>query len=237
MTRLYLIVEGQTEEGLVKQVLTPHLRGFGLECTPIIVTTRRDPRTGAKLGRGGGFTFGKWKNDILAVMKQQAASQAWVSTLFDLYGLPEDFPGFEVAQRQPHRGRRAEVMEAALGEVIAQELPLHGWRFIPYVQLHEMEALVLACLDALAETLDGPDQLAGLRTLKAELAGLAPEDVNDGKETAPSKRLERHIRGYQKTVHGILALEDTPLAVFRGACPRFDAWLKRLEGLGAVATP
>ncbi len=54
MIRLFVLVEGQTEEQFVKAVLGPHLAGLGVVAVPIIVATRRERRTGRKIGRGGG---------------------------------------------------------------------------------------------------------------------------------------------------------------------------------------
>ncbi|MBW2736989.1 MAG: DUF4276 family protein, partial [Deltaproteobacteria bacterium] len=58
------------------------------------------------------------------------------------------------------------------------------------------------------------------------------ESVNDGKDTAPSKRLLRHIPGYNKALHGPLAVEHEGLQSLRASCPRFGAWLQTLERLG-----
>ena len=55
--------------------------------------------------------------------------------------------------------------------------------------------------------------------------------MNDSKETAPSKRLVEFIEGYNKVVHGPSATSDAGLAALRAACPRFDAWVAKLEGL------
>lgn len=57
--------------------------------------------------------------------------------------------------------------------------------------------------------------------------------MNDGHDTAPSKQLKARIPSYQKTVHGPLVTEATGLAKLRAACPRFDDWVAKLEGLSA----
>jgi hypothetical protein len=53
MKRLLVVVEGPTEEGFVKGVLGPHLWMHSISTSPLIVTTRRDELTGAKLNKGG----------------------------------------------------------------------------------------------------------------------------------------------------------------------------------------
>lgn len=39
MKRIYLLVEGQTEEAFVNELLVDHYSGLGLYFTPIIVST------------------------------------------------------------------------------------------------------------------------------------------------------------------------------------------------------
>lgn len=51
--RLFILVEGDTEETFVKQTLGPHLQPHGTYVFPIIVTTSREERSGKKK-RGGG---------------------------------------------------------------------------------------------------------------------------------------------------------------------------------------
>jgi hypothetical protein len=52
---------------------------------------------------------------------------------------------------------------------------------------------------------------------------------NDGKITAPSKRLTRIITGYQKTVFGPLLAGEIGLAKIRAKCPRFNHWIEKLS--------
>jgi hypothetical protein len=51
--RLYILVEGSTEEVFVKQTLGPHLQAYGVYAIPIIVTTSRERPTGKKKHGGG----------------------------------------------------------------------------------------------------------------------------------------------------------------------------------------
>lgn len=84
--RLYVLVEGQSEESFLKSTLTPHLATFGLEVYPIIVMTSRD-RQGRK-HRGGGH-WAHWLRDMKRLLGEQSGR---FTTMFDLYGLPEDSP-------------------------------------------------------------------------------------------------------------------------------------------------
>lgn len=105
---------------------------------------------------------------------------------------------------------------------------------VPYIQRHEFEALVLASLPSLRELLDAEDDLEGLTRLEETLAGAAPEDINDGETTAPSKRLLDHVPGFRKSLHGPLATSGTGLAGLRQQCPRFGKWVGVLEALSTA---
>lgn len=223
MTRLYALVEGPTEESFVKEVLASHLQTLGVWVYPVIVETSRD--TSGRKRRGGGH-WKNWKRDLTRLTKQQAGSDVRITTMFDLYGLPEDFPDLAKHAADANTLTRVHALEVAMAEAV------NDHRFIPYIQRHEFEALVLAALKELRAFLDARDDLVGVDQLMAVVQRTAPEDINDGAQTAPSKRLEAHILGYQKTVHGPLAVASAGLAVLRTTCPRFGAWVARLEALG-----
>jgi hypothetical protein len=174
--------------------------------------------------RGGG-RFKSWRKDIVRLLNTRDACRR-VTTLFDLYHLPLDFPGLHEFASQTDTSRRCDALERAL----AAELG-HDPRLIPYIQRHEFEALVFAALPSLREWLDAKDDLAGLGKLEAEVAGLAPEDIDDGELTAPSKRLSARVPGYAKVLHGPGATSSAGLPTLRAACPRFDAWVAKLEQL------
>ena len=106
---------------------------------------------------------------------------------------------------------------------MATDLP--NERFIPYVQAHEFEALVFVDLDALPPQFpDGEADQAPDR-LKQEVGATAPEEINDGKLTAPSKRLIREIPAYEhmKSIAGPAIAAHIGLEKLRAACPHFDA--------------
>lgn len=226
--RLIVVVEGQTEEEFVKKVLGPHLDDRGVYTSATIVGKMNAQKRGHR-GRGGGH-FRHWKKDILRILGGDRNDNLRVTTLFDLYGLPEDFPGLDTHKDDLDTARRCANLEVALGATFKDH------RFIPYIQRHEFEALVLASLPSLRELLDAEDDLAGLTALEAVVSNHAPEDINDGTNTAPSKRLKANIPGFSKTLHGPLATFDTGLVRLREQCPRFNAWVSRLEALACPRT-
>ncbi len=64
-----------------------------------------------------------------------------------------------------------------------------------------------------------------------EDVGGNPELINDGKFTAPSKRIIKEIPEYDKVNAGPLIVEKIGLDVLRRGCPHFNEWLTKLEDL------
>ncbi|WP_255637136.1 DUF4276 family protein [Hyalangium versicolor] len=95
MKRILILVEGQTEETFVREVLAPHLVSLGLALQPVIVVTSR-LETGEK-NKGGIIRFGPVKQNLLMLLGDSNAVK--VTTLFDFYGLPRDFPGMAPSWR------------------------------------------------------------------------------------------------------------------------------------------
>ncbi|WP_019991095.1 DUF4276 family protein [Rudanella lutea] len=221
MIRLNITAEGHAEEQFVNQLLRPHLLPLG------IYADVRRLRT-SKGHRGGYTSFGKAEFDIRQWLRED--STAWHTTLIDLYGLDSGFPAYEEARLMRPYARIARL-EQAFGERIDHQ------RFIPYLQLHEFEALLFAD-PAHTESwlqLDHPKLVAG--SLTAIRQGYqTPEEINDSLLTAPSKRILSLCPGYDKVADGILILKEITLPVLRRECPHFNEWLTRLEGLAQPRT-
>ena len=225
MRNLIIVVEGATEEEFVKRVLATDLAGVGIIVHPILVQTSFDRHTN-QYHKGGGNSWARWEATLNRMRGQFKGNHDRFTTLLDLYAVPTDTPGLDLSLRDT--SLRTAKIESAIAERIADR------RLIPYVQRHEMESLVLAALDELNGVLMEPDQRAGLKKLRVSLEGIRPEDVNDGPQTAPSKRLAGHIPRYRKVVHGPEAMAAAGLPRLRAACPRFNAWVASLEALGAA---
>lgn len=103
--------------------------------------------------------------------------------------------------------------------------------FIPYVQLHEYETLVLANPDSLLNF--HVDKYAEIESLKTEILGLEPEEINENPENAPSKRIIRYLPKYskQKTTAGVIAADKTGLPLLRKKCPHFNKWITKMENV------
>ena len=150
--------------------------------------------------------------------------------MVDLYALPADFPGTTAGAGMrdvPHR--RVETIEAAWAEETGDP------RFIPHVQLHEFEAYLFADIAQLGGFFENGPAIRALQ--KIADAHDSPELIDDGRHTAPSKRIETHISSYKrmKSAAGPQTAQRIGLPAIRAACPHFGRWLTRLEQLGAGA--
>jgi hypothetical protein len=215
--RINIVAEGPTEQGFVTQVLAPYLGERGVAATSRSVYTSRD---GPYWYRGGMTTYLRARRDIERWLSQD--STAYVSSMFDLYRLPNDFPGMPGASKDPVR--RVAELEQALGKEIG------NLRFIPYLQLHEFEALVLTEPEALE--LLYPSSQDGVRRLREDCAGYdSPELIND--EEPPSKRICARLPDYDKRVAGIQILQYVGVDQLLARCPHFREWIAKILALVA----
>ncbi|MCZ7557115.1 MAG: DUF4276 family protein [Bacteroidia bacterium] len=224
MSRLYLFAEGPTEQTWAGSTLNEHLLRRDIQVHPVLIANARKRQ---HVHRGGIRKYVQMKNDIVRFLTQNPGRDVYFTTMIDLYGLPGDFPGR--AESEMHRPRpydRVAELEQAFSADIADP------RFIPYVQLHEFEALLFVDPEQFRGLLncgDGP-----LQNLAAIAQQTEPELINDNFETAPSRRIIGQIPEYAaaKSTAGPLIAEAIGLQRLRAACPHFNDWLTRLETLG-----
>ena len=229
IVRLHTVAEGQTEETFANAVLRPHLaeRSIFLDIR-CIETGRRK----GKVFRGGLARYQKLKADLKRWMREDSAPEAWFTTMVDLYGLgrlQDEFPGYEESLmiREPHL--RVDRIERKFADDINHP------RFIPYVQLHEFEALLLAKPEAFRDEFSGSgDQTKKLIEMVAGFD--SPELVNDGDGTAPSKRITALFPSYsgQKVSVGPRLAAKIGLPLLRQKCKHFGHWIDRIETLAVL---
>ncbi len=213
---LHFLVEGQTEEIVVNGVLEPYLQDRGWTITKSIVTTKR-PATGPA-SHGGVSNWAKLEREIRILLRNSDIHT--LTTLFDYYGFPPDSPGMR-DRPSSSAYERVEHVEKSLVSAISDT------RFVPHLILHELETWVFAAAEQLGWLFSGSDLTK--RLLKDVEGAGGPELVNDGLDTAPSKRLARYCVGYSKTNDGPLAIADLGIDALREYCPHLDSWLTHLD--------
>ena len=226
MVRLHLFAEGQTEQTFANTVLKRHLASFGVYMqNPVLIAHARKK---GKVHRGGGRNFAAMQNDIHRFLKQEPGYQVFFTTMIDLYALHKDFPGGSEAQKLFHEPyRRVEALEKAWSDETGDS------RFIPFLQLHEFETYLFCGVPQFAFFFDNANsQISALQKIVDEFQ--FPELINDGQQTAPSKRIIAQFPQYNdlKTTVGTQMAERIGLENIRSKCPHFNAWIDRLEKLG-----
>jgi len=226
MARLFIHVEGETEETFVNEALAPHLYGFGYQK----VSARLLGNSRNRGRRGGIKGWNSVRNDILDHLKEDPACLA--TTMVDYYALPKTgqgaWPGRAQAGERPFPQKAPTVQDALIADVCAELGDgFNPRRFVPYVMMHEFEGLLFSDCAQFAESIGRPELAGQFQEIRDGFA--TPEEINDSPLTAPSKRVEALVEGYEKPLLGALAVLGIGLETIRQQCPHFGAWIRQLE--------
>lgn len=211
MKRLYVIVEGQTEQEFINTLVAPYLQNYGIySVTPILIHT-------SKTGKGGFVNYQHLKNDAKRLLNSQKQDVV-VSMLVDFFRCPE-IPDKEKWSAKASHMEQVKAMEQCIKEDI------NDARFIPYIQLHEFEALLFASNKGF-EIYFNKEESAATQSIIAQYEN--PEDINTTPEGAPSKRILSIKNDYDKVLEGNLIALETGFPAIMEKCPRFRAWIETL---------
>ncbi|MFW7342757.1 DUF4276 family protein [Pollutimonas sp. H1-120] len=223
MIRVHVICEGQTEEMFIKEVLAESLEKKNIYLNPALI--------GKPGHKGGNFRFQRLLTDVRN--RLLGDQQAYCTTFFDFYGLPEEFPGKMEARTKSSMNEKADALLTAMTAQLQEKLGSKAMRrFIPYIQMYEFEGLLFSAPNHLALGINQPALEGQFQRIRNAFD--TPEDINDSPNTAPGKRIQALYKGYEKPLHGSLAAIEIGVATIRAECPRFDHWLKRIETLGKI---
>jgi len=221
-TRIIFLVEGQTEATFVRDILTPHLQKTGINSWYSIIPTAVRDRT----FRGGITSFVAQAQPVILHLLHNR--NRYVTTMFDYYGLPRDFPGIALAPPHGTAYEKIRLLESALTDTISNRL------FIPYLQLHEFEALLFSDITVLDQYMQsyGQSRIQELTRIVNDCR--SPELIDDNPVTSPSKRLTTLYPSFHKRFDGNEIAKRISLDTIRERCPHFDQWLNTLEQLEPV---
>ena len=222
---IFIVVEGQTEQTFVRDVLAPQMAPRKIYLYPALI--------GKPGHKGGDIRFEKAKNDIGNFLHQR--NDTYITTMFDYFRIDSEWPGKADILRQINNGtaltasQKAEILETATCQEIVRTFPGCNSenRFIPYIEMHEFEALLFSDAIILAEKTEIDVSL--IRKIIKKYNN--PEEINDEPENAPGKRLESLKDGYRKVAMGKTISEAIGIAGIRRQCPHFHDWLTKLEQL------
>jgi hypothetical protein len=215
MLSIYVLVEGNTEARFVEEVLAkePSLNGLALHA----------PRFGKPGHKGGVPSFNAAKNEITNFLRQQ--TETVVTMMVDYYALPQSWPGVSEAKGNP------QIIEQALAGDIKEEMgsSFKPNRFIPFIQMHEFEAILFSDPAKMARELGRPKLEKSFNNIRKQFN--SPEEINDNPQTSPSHRILKLFPKYEKPIHGVLISLEIGLDQIKHSCPHFGEWLAKLEAL------
>ncbi len=219
MNRVRVLVEAQTEQAFVRDVLKPHFDHRQIYL-PAVMLRRQ----------GGIPPYARAKDVIARSLKEDAALMC--TTMVDFYGMPADWPGRDQANRCQICAGKADMVERGISEDIVGHLgdSLNHSRLMPYVQMHEFGALLFSSPARLAASLGDEGLYSAFLTVRNGFSN--PEEINDNYETCPSRRIEEVFQGFRKTIDGITAACQIGLEKMRQECPHFNEWITKLENIG-----
>lgn len=220
MKALILIVEGQTEHEFVNRILTSYLisRGINTEIRSVMIE---------KSGGGHGYSnIDHFRNTIRPLLHK--SDEPVITMLIDHYGINSErkLPGYSSIITKNVEERISQMESVFQDEV--QKIKEYRF-FIPYIQRHEFETLLLA----------NPEKGFDLEDerIKTDIVSLcnefeSVEEINSTPEGAPSKRLGRiyelHKKKYSKVTDAVDIIELTGIEVVLERCPRFNSWISTL---------
>lgn len=218
MKKVIIICEGDTEKEFCTKLLIPYFASKNIFIqSPLIKKTM-----------GGIVKWSELKKQILLHLKNDTT--AYITTLIDYYGLyaKHQFPEWDDSNKITDKNKRMDFLENAMLQDIDDNLQN---RYLPYIQLHEFEGLLFNDIKIFYEQIP-KNELVGIDELKKTFKDFDnPEMINDTRETSPSHRLMRIVKGYNKVVYGNILADAIGLENIRNKSSRFNNWLNKIEHL------
>ncbi len=207
MSKVLILVEGYTEEKFVNAILKPHFEPNGIFVIP------RNLR--------GVDKYTNIRNEVNSLLKDNSASM--VTTMLDLYRIPSDFPQKSSLTRAHTGTQKATLLEDAF------KADINRAKFLPYLQLHEFEALLFSDVSMFSQVPNVGNKIRLFSEIVEAIAN--PEDINDLPNTSPSNRIKTILSFYQKDIHGIIVAKSIGLTTMRAKCSHFNEWIEKIEAL------
>jgi hypothetical protein len=216
--KAHILVEGQTEERFVKEILASAMPK-GLFLNPVVIANKR-VASGGKF-KGGVPSYPKVRAEILRLLSDTSAVK--VTTMLDFYALPETFPKYHDIPKSAAGLEKVVLLENALNADIDNP------RFRAYLSLHEFEALLFSQPEAIADRLGQPELTKQLLDIRSAFS--SPEEIDGGSATAPSSRLQALYPRYNKPLFGTLISQRIGIQTMLKSCPHFAQWVAFLQTL------
>ena len=222
MREVIVVCEGQTEEAFVNEVLAPDLVDGNVFLYPRLIGTSR-------YSKGGSLKRQRVLRFLRNTLRQRR--DTYVTTFFDLYGLPSDFPGRAETAREMDPIDQAIAVETEFYSAVIKAAECRPDRFLPHIQPHEFEALLFSDPEKFAQVEPAWRTYVGQLEVTRQMAR-SPEYINDGSETHPSARLRNLLRPrYNKVRHGRAVSARIGVGRMLVECGHFNGWVARVKAL------
>lgn len=221
MKKIFVVTEGQSETNFVNKVMAPY---FANRCIliPNTVITKTDSRQG-KMHKGGVSNYAQIRNTLCKTLASSSKNKdSYVTTMFDFYRLPTDVPGVAEAEKINNPYEKVEFIERKIQEKEKYDKKF----FFPYLEFHEFEAMLFSDITKLEEAYFDYD-LTALKECAKNQSN--PELINNGAETAPSKRIISCIKCFDKANVGVDVLGQIGMETIVEKCSHFAEWIRQIE--------
>ncbi|EOI8655470.1 DUF4276 family protein [Campylobacter jejuni] len=220
IVRCYVICEGQSEEKFINETLGSYFYNSNVYLTPLIIPI-------SKGHKGGALAYNRVVDFIVKKLKQDP--QAFMTTMFDYYGLDDEFLKENKADTDIYE--YIEKIQKDFDEAIKQKCDTN--KFFSHIQPHEFESLLFSditkIIKADAEWNEG--LICELECIIEKYNN--PELINNSKETSPSHRLKKIFSSpsYKKVLHGSKIAKEIGIDNIRSKCKHFNKWCEKISTL------
>ncbi|MCY4170619.1 MAG: DUF4276 family protein [Bacteroidetes bacterium] len=225
MLTIIVLCEGKTEVEFVNKIIYNELFPKGIYVQPRLIPTSTKSSGGA-LNKQRIFYY---LRDALRERRN-----TYVTTFFDLYCLPRDFPGLQSVDTIRDPVDRVVKIEEAFHQAVISEIGCRPDRFLPYIQPYEFEALLFSdpkCFSRIEPRWKKFDD--SLVSIRHKFS--SPEHINNGIHSHPSARLRKLLDPeYKKVEHGSKISARIGIIRIRSECKHFDLWLNNIENLSEL---
>lgn len=205
---MHFIVEGPTEKEFLSVVLIPDIKAeTGIHEYEISVSSTH-----------GIVNFSDTMFELLSLHLKDKGKI--VMTCYDYYGIRSNhgFKDYQKAIEQKKTIDRVTILEDGMFNVLKGR-KVNVNNFIPYLQLHEFEALLFSSLEGFKSLFTNHKMLIKLKRIIQQFPN--PEDINDNPNTVPSKRIISIVKDYEKSVDGPKIAQTIGIETIMNKCPHF----------------
>ena len=202
-----VVCEGQTETDFIKQLNKNYFNKINISLKPVGINDEQK-------NIGGNISIAR----VVDFLHKHSNMHPRLTTFIDFY-------------RLKNKGnKKVSELEEEIKNEFYKDNKYRNKMLIPYIQMHETEALWFSDINAIIQVKNANEQQQeGLSRIIEKYKN--PEDINDSYETAPSKRLENIFGNYSKVIDGKEISNKISINIFIEKCPRFSKWVNEISNL------